>query len=319
MNSNESNNPTTYPPPNPYPPYPYPPYEEDEIDLLEIWNTLWRGKWFIILFTGLCTLISIWYALNQTPIFKAEVILAPVSGSNQSGVGTLAAQLGGVASMIGMNIGTTSQSLNTTIAIIESREFAKSFIKKYGLLPNFYETLWDKQSGKWSEINMENKPTLLDGANSFNSIRNVNVESNGLVKISITWKNPETAAKLANDFVKHINDNLRKKAIIEAKKSIQYLEHEIAKTSNISMQEVLYRLIEKQTQAITMAQVKEQYAFSIIDPAIVPESRYKPNRRLIVILGTIAGCLISVFSQFLYIFIKKVKNNNNSGKQNLSN
>jgi uncharacterized protein involved in exopolysaccharide biosynthesis len=48
-------------------------------------------------------------------------------------------------------------------------------------------------------------------------------------------------------------------------------------------------LIEKQAQTITLAQVREQYAFSIIDPAVVPEKWDKPNKRLIVVLGTVTG------------------------------
>jgi hypothetical protein len=35
--------------PENYPPYPQQfAYEEDEIDLLELWNTLWKGRWFTL-------------------------------------------------------------------------------------------------------------------------------------------------------------------------------------------------------------------------------------------------------------------------------
>ena len=38
-----------------------------------------------------------------------------------------------------------------------------------------------------------------------------------------------------------------------------------------------------------LANVREEYAFKIIDPAVVPDMRSKPQRRKIVILGLLLG------------------------------
>ena len=34
--------------------------EEDEIDLLELWNIIWKGKWFIVGLTLAATLVAVY-------------------------------------------------------------------------------------------------------------------------------------------------------------------------------------------------------------------------------------------------------------------
>ena len=63
---------------------------------------------------------------------------------------------------------------------------------------------------------------------------------------------------------------------------------------------VIYNLIEEQTKNIMLANVREEYAFKIVDPAIVPEIRVRPARRKIAIMGLLVGLLFGSFGS-LYI------------------
>jgi uncharacterized protein involved in exopolysaccharide biosynthesis len=290
---------------NPTNPY----YEEDEINFLELWNTLWKGKWFIAGFTLICAILSIIYALQQTPIYKAEVLLAPVSEEkSNSGLNSLAGQYGGIAALAGINLGGSSNSVETNIAILKSREFIYHFIRVNGLMPILFKGMWDKENEKWRSKNPGEIPTQWSAYKKFiNGILKVNKDKiSGLVTLNILWKDPGLAAKWANVLVNNINEHLRLKAIEEAKNSIEYIDAEIAKTSDVTMQEILYKLIEKQMQTITLAQVREQFVFSIIDPAVIPEKKYKPNRRQIIMLGTAGGVFISVIVQFLIVYINNI-------------
>ena len=51
--------------------------EEDEIDLRELFKTIWKNKKFIIIFTTIVTIFAIIYALVKTPIYEAKVIIEP--------------------------------------------------------------------------------------------------------------------------------------------------------------------------------------------------------------------------------------------------
>ncbi|MGX9367457.1 LPS O-antigen chain length determinant protein WzzB, partial [Desulfoplanes sp. PS50] len=51
--------------------------EEDEIDLLELWRILLKGKWIIAGVTLCCVLAGVGYALLTTPVYKIETYLLP--------------------------------------------------------------------------------------------------------------------------------------------------------------------------------------------------------------------------------------------------
>ena len=108
------------------------------------------------------------------------------------------------------------------------------------------------------------------------------------------------AAEWANDMVAYLNNHIRKQAIDETTKSIFFLEQQLQETSKIEAQTVIYNLIEEQTKNIMLANVREEYAFKIIDPAVVPDMKSKPQRRKIVIFGLLLGV---VFGSLL-VFVK---------------
>ena len=43
-----------------------------------------------------------------------------------------------------------------------------------------------------------------------------------------------------------------------------------------------------------LAQVRPEYVFKTIDPAVVPEKKSKPQRALICVLGTLLGGMFAV-------------------------
>src|SRR5690554_656345 len=65
---------------------------DDEIDLFELFMTLWKGKWIIIATTFVFAVGSVMYALSQPNIYRSEALLAPVA---ESGGLKMSGQLGG--------------------------------------------------------------------------------------------------------------------------------------------------------------------------------------------------------------------------------
>ena len=53
--------------------------DEDEIDLFELWQTITNQKKLIVVIPLMCTLIATAAALVMTPIYRADVLLSPVS------------------------------------------------------------------------------------------------------------------------------------------------------------------------------------------------------------------------------------------------
>ena len=54
-----------------------PAHDSDEIDLFELFQSLWQEKILIIVITGLVTVIALAYALMATPIYQTQASLVP--------------------------------------------------------------------------------------------------------------------------------------------------------------------------------------------------------------------------------------------------
>jgi uncharacterized protein involved in exopolysaccharide biosynthesis len=210
--------------------------------------------------------------------------------------------------MAGVNLGGGGGSTEEAIAILQSRKFLKSFIEEQRLMPILFVDLWDSDSQQWLVDIEEETPTAWDAYESFSSILNISTDKkSGMVTLSIEWEDPEVAAEWANLLVVRLNKHLKQEAVQQAEKSIRYLKDQLATTSVVDMQQILYRLIEKQSNTIMLANVQEQYAFRVIDPAVVPEVRSKPKRMLIVVLGGVLGMMFSIFLAFFLNFLKSQK------------
>jgi uncharacterized protein involved in exopolysaccharide biosynthesis len=59
-----------------------------------------------------------------------------------------------------------------------------------------------------------------------------------------------------------------------------------------------------------LANVNEDFALEVIDPAVAPETREKPKRKLIVAMGGVCGCFLGIFTVFIAQFLQKIKSPN---------
>ena len=283
--------------------------EEDEIDLLELIRTLLKAWKTFAGITILCTGLAFAYALSVPEVFKAEILLAPVQ-QEKSSASSARGQFGGLAAMAGISIPSDS-NVEQVVATLQSRKFLRVFIKEKNLLPILFEEIWDAEKQAWIGESKEDGPTALQAVGLFKGLISIDVSTESrLITLSVSWKGPEIAAEWANDLVKQLNEQLRTKAIADSKKRIGYLEQELAKTTLQDMRAVLYNLLESEKQKAMLANVNEDFALEVIDPAFAPEFRESPNRKLIVALGGLCGVFLGVFAVFFFQFLITLKNSN---------
>ena len=286
---------------------------ENEIDLIELIRTLLSSWKTILSATVLGTGVAFAYALVTPEVFKAEALLAPVR--EERGSSSAFSQFGGLAAMAGISIPNDS-NVEQVIATLKSGKFLQVFIERNKLLSVLFEDIWDSKNQTWIVESAEHQPTTQKGIGFFKTILSVAEDKKtGLITLSISWKDPEVAAQWANDLVKQLNDQLREQAIADSKKRIGYLEQELAKTTLQDMRTVLYKLLESEKQKAMLANVNEDFALKVIDPAIVPEARAQPNRRLIVVLGTMCGGFLGILAVLFLQFLQKCKNPNKENTQ----
>jgi LPS O-antigen subunit length determinant protein (WzzB/FepE family) len=265
-----------------------------EVDLLTLWHDLLRQRWLIVWTVVLTTAAAAAVAFLMTPVYRAEVLLAPVSAEEDtSKLAGLAGQFGGLASLVGVDIGGTGQDVKVSLATLTSREFTTAFIAEKDLLPVLFEDDWDPDKKAWTAHDPEDVPTLWDAYKRFDEdVRRVREDSeSGLLKLSIEWTDPRLAVDWARELVERINRRRQQEAIDEAQKSIAFLTAQLAKTSVVELQQAIYRLIEAEGKKIMLASVRDEYAFKVIDPPVVPDPDdfVKPNRELLLALGVVGG------------------------------
>jgi len=285
---------------------------DDEIDLIEYWRILMRYKWLILLLVAVGAGGGGGAAVNTKPSYRAEVSLAPVGEEKGSSLSALAGEFGGLAALAGINLfgGGSGGGLGRTeaaIATLKSRVFTGAFIKDENLMPVLFADRWNPATKTWQVGEGKTPPTESDAFEFFDkSVRAINPDKKtGLIVLSIEWENPVLAAEWANKLVARINAHQKQSAITEAQKSIDYLNSQLRQTSVVEMQQAIFRLVEVQTKQIMLANVRDEFVFKIIDPAVVPEKNIKPKPSTLVPLGAVLGLVLGIFLAFLLSFIKR--------------
>jgi len=283
--------------------------QDDEIDLFELWETLVAEKALILKITLACLVLATAAAFLMTPKYEAKVT-ASFAGQEQGAGASLAGQFSGLADLAGVNLGGNANN-EANYAYLSSRGLVESFITENKLLPILFDKRWDETTKTWKKPwlkfdDEDNAPTPWEGYTLF-SKKMLSVDMDKKTKIitlTVLWKNREQAVSWANGLIKKANETLRQRSIEETQRSLDYLNMELEKTSVVDVQNTIFRIMENQIKTMMMANTQDEFAFKVIDPAImVDEDAFvKPKRPLIIALGTFGGFFFSIG----IVFIRKM-------------
>ena len=299
------------------------PYRDDEIDLKELFMVLWGGKWLISAMTGFAAAISLTIALSLPNIYTASSLLAPAQSSS-GGVSSLMKQYGGLASLAGVSLpgGEDGSRAQLGMQLIKSRAFIGEFVESRDILPELMATqgweadsgklsfdpeLYDADSKKWvrdADFPKRPEPSLLEAYEAFMEILAVSEDKRtGFVTLTIDHHSPIVAAQWVNWLVDDVNAAVRTQVVAEAEKSIEYLKQQIDSTPLADLQAMFFELIQSQIETVMLAEARPEYVFKLIDPAVIPEEKSKPNRILICVAGTLLGAVVGVSLHYFYLVV----------------
>ena len=255
----------------------------------------YRGIFFAsIIITSLTGLV---YALVATSLFRADVTMISNQAEGEA-LGNLARQYGAIASLAGINVGSSSATVVTdtdrSLAILTSRSFIEEFAVRRNIKPILFKELWDGDKKEW-EDGLEPTAAQTYEVMTANVI-DINIDRRtNLISFSVVWSDPKTAADWANQMIEDLNEKIRFEEVAEYKRSISFVEEQLneyqqdhvlsdlfTQTSKTTLRGVMISLVEQLTKKVMVANVRDEYAFKIIDPAVVPEKKYKPSKTNIV-------------------------------------
>lgn len=277
----------------------------------DLFIAAWADKWIVIAIAILFSILSIIYAISLPNIYRAETTVAPVSNKNVNSA--ISSQLGGLASLAGVSLGSGGTDKTTiALAVLRSKKFQMNLIREYRMLPDllaasdwnsdsneitYDHDVYEKETGRWlieSNSSNSDSPSLQEGVEKYKEILNINEEPRtGLVKLTIEHVSPYIAKDWLDKTIKELNEYMRSREKLEAQESIKYLNGQIQETNIADVKSVLFDLIEEQTKTLMFAEIRDEYIFQTIDPAIVPEKKVKPSRALICVFGFMLGIVIA--------------------------
>lgn len=308
--------------------------EDDEINLLEYWQVIYNHRRLIGYIVAGIVVATVIVSLLLTNIYQGRAVIMPVSsqkeGQGTSSLGAMMAQQVGIMPPSGVQ---GAEIVN----LLKSNIVREKFINSNNLLPVLFEESWDAEKQDWKRGGIKlnplfwigkgigavtgfihekpaslkkdtDVPDIWDGLRKIEDIVKVkhNIKEN-IITVTVDFKDPQIAATMTSQLLTTLVDHMSDEAKRVAKTNKDYLEDQLAKNTDPFIKQKIYALIATQIETIMMAEIKENFAFKIIDPPKVPDRKIKPKRALMVVLSLVVGLFLAVFVVFFMEYLKKIK------------
>ena len=270
-------------------------YKADTIDVIAVVQVLWRRKYFVVLVGFVFAVAAAVWALAATPIYRAEAVVVPAREDGVNDATSLSSRFGGLASLAGINLGNGGgDAASNSMAVLRSRRLIEEFVKRNALVPVLFP------AGGASA-------TLGFAVDRFRQtiVSIVTDKDRGTTVIAVNWTDPKVAARWANELVAMVNELIRNRALEDSSRNIEYLNRQLDQTNVVELRRVLYSLVQAETQKTMLANARSEYAFTVVDPAVAPETRTSPKRTLMVLMGGVLGLFVAVMSVLLHNAIRR--------------
>jgi len=273
---------------------------DDEINLLDYLNVIKKRKNLIVIIVVVCVVIAVIYSLLATRIYQSKAVIMPVAQqSEQGGMSAIAAQFG-------LSAPSTS-NVSELINLLKSNILIEKVIKKNDLLSVFFK----KEELK----NIPDDIKTWKGIRTLKGVFSVNDNKReGIIELSAEFKDPKIAKDIINYMLTELTNYMSSEAKRVAETNRKYLETLIDKNADPLIRQKIYSLIAKQIEISMMAEVKENFAFKVIDPPKVPDRRIKPKRTQTVILAFIISLFAGIFIAFFMEYVENVKKRGRDSK-----
>ncbi|WP_367361198.1 Wzz/FepE/Etk N-terminal domain-containing protein [Syntrophus sp. (in: bacteria)] len=310
--------------------------EEEVIHLLDLWRVIWKRRKFIALLAVSVVVATIGASLFMDNIYQARAVIIPITAKDSGGGGALSAlasQFGGVA---GVSLPGSSSS-SEIISLLNSNILREKVVDRHRLMPVLFYERWDSRKGQWKRdegislnplkwlmslvkaagtsdpkgaggTEEEGVPKMWDALRLLKEIVQVNSSAkDNTIVLTVENRDPELAAKLATYFLDTLTEHMSSEAKRVALINRNYLEQQLQATADPLIRQKIYNLIAQQLETAMMAEVKENFAFKVIDPPKIPDRKVKPKRALMAVLSLAAALFMGVFIAFFLEYLKRAQ------------
>ena len=298
--------------------------EEDEIDLKELFNTIWNNKFQIAIFTFVVTSLTIVYTLSIPNSYKSTTSLVPHAQAKSSLGG-----LGALAGMAGIDIGGGGgvDAVTSFTTILNDFSFQNRVIQKYDLsqklIPNEknlvfalgYDGIYKLFNDTSSKKDERSKEEIVYSAYKqlLGIIKISSDKKSGVITLSVESIDRFLAKELVDIYLVELTTHLRTIEMQDVDKQIKYYNAELENTDELSMKDQLGKLATGLVQKKVLSMANEFYNVKQMTKSQVAyiKEKSKPKRGLIVVVSFVTSIILAIFLTFFMEFIRKDEDNNN--------
>lgn len=317
----------------------------DEIDLLELFKTIWQGRKLIALITIVATLLGLTYAMLTKPLYQATTSFYSLENQKSSG-----SSLGAAAAMLGMSSGSDAgiggYKAND---IIKSRKIRTALAKQLWQTDEFKTpvdlyTIWKIEGTSEADkldkvlLRLEKSVTVTEEKKS----NFISSSTASLVTVTVKTGDRELSKNIANKITELTNDFMQqarnknikesiifieqrlkdnKKELVEAEENLKQfkksnqivvsaeLQLELARLQReVTIKQEVYLTLVKQKEMSLIDVVKQSNVISVLDEAARPEKKVSPKRLKILTTSFMLGIFFSFVIIFGLKIFRKLKN-----------
>ena len=200
--------------------------------------------------------------------------------------------------------------------VLKSRELTRRVVERYDLMPDLFEEQWNPLMNSWKE---SPAPTFQDAYKLLMGMLKVSLQkSTDILTIAFEHEDPRFAKIMVANYLAELSESLREETLEEAAQNKQFLEEQLAVTSDILLKEKLWILLSKEIEKEIFLQAQRYHGFIVLDPPVAsdPNKKVKPNRSLICILSLIVGFVVGIFLAVLLEYVENIKEREEKQKLN---
>ncbi len=294
--------------------------EEDEIDLRELFSTIWKNKFTIAIIALLVTSFALLYALKKPNLYTTSTVLILKNNDKPNISGGAAA----MAAMAGIDLGGGGGGIDIAGLfknLLGDYAFHKSIIEKYQInqmlsleniekhfvfalnkreIYNFFKLTADIEERKEEEIIFDTYEELKDILSTSTD------KESGAITLSAKFEDRFVAKELINIYLKEMSNYIKRLDLKEIDEQVRYYEQELANAKNLDLKTNINDLLSALVKKKVLSQSGEFYMVKQLTKPKVPYIKDKagPKRALIIIVAFITSIILGIFFIFFKEFIK---------------
>ncbi len=291
---------------------------EREVNLLDYWNVVWSRRRMVISFFAAGTVLAAVLSLFIPNTYRAKAVITPVS-SRESGVegklSSLAQQFGGLPGLSLPDSGSSAE----IVSLLNSNILRKKVLEREGSMRLLFPERWDAERNAWESrargpfslgpsalagesagAQDDDAPTVWEGIRELLDIVSVAPNSKeNTITVTVDASTPEASALMVESFLDTLTEHMSGEAQRVARINRKYLEEQLWAAKDPIIRQKIYNLIARQIETDMMAEVKENFAFKVIDPPMAPDRRISPRVLRMVETGMAASLFAGVCAAFM--------------------